>query len=194
MHTHWHQLGRQLRLTAIENPYSLSLVLRDPALRLQPGETGLMRITIDGVPFSGTFTSDDPAVAVVQLAAESAVARRFFNAFRYGNVMAIGMPSGYGFETGLRGSNAASVAMNECIDRTFPRGGPARAGRQPRLLGAHHLGQAGWRAPILWRGAGQADRRRDRQAQLVIPQAGRRAGQSAMLHCSKALDPTVTGA
>lgn len=131
VHTHWHQLGRQLRLTAIENPYSLSLVLRDPALRLQPGETGLMRITIDGVPFSGTFTSDDPAVAVVQLAAESVVARRFFNAFRYGNVMAIGMPSGYGFETGLRGSNAASVAMNECIDRTFRVAAPPALGGSP---------------------------------------------------------------
>lgn len=131
VHTYWQQLGRQLRLTAIEEPYSLSLVLRDPALGLQPGETGLMRITIDGTPFSGTFSSDDPAVAVVQLAAESAVARRFFNAFRYGNVMSIGLPNGYGFDTGLRGSNAATLAMNECIDRTFRVAAPPALGGSP---------------------------------------------------------------
>lgn len=131
VHTYWQQLGRQVRLTAIEEPYSLSLVLRDPALGLQPGETGLMRITIDGTPFSGTFSSDDPAVAVVQLAAESAVARRFFNAFRYGNVMSIGMPSGYGFDTGLRGSNAATNAMNDCIDRTFRVAAPPALGGSP---------------------------------------------------------------
>ncbi len=119
VHTHWQQLGRQLRLTAIEEPYSLSLVLRDPALALQPGATGTMRIVIDGTPFSATFVSSDPAIAEVQLAAESSAARRFFAAFRLGNVMSIGMPGGYGFDVGLRGTNAATQAMTECIDRTF---------------------------------------------------------------------------
>jgi hypothetical protein len=131
VHTHWQQLGRQLRLTAIEQPYSLSLVLRDPALALQPGATGTMRIAIDGTPFSATFVSEDPAIAVVQLAAESAAARRFFAAFRYGNVMSIGMPGGYGFDTGLRGSNAATLAMNDCVDRLFSVAAPPALAAPP---------------------------------------------------------------
>jgi len=131
VHTHWQQLGRQLRLTAIEEPYSLSLVLRDPALALPPGATGTMRIAIDGTPFSATFVSDDPAIAVVQLAAESSAARRFFAAFRLGNVMSIGMPGGYGFDVGLRGTNAATQAMTDCIDRTFRVAAPPALAPSP---------------------------------------------------------------
>lgn len=117
--TFWANSGRELRLTALEQPNSLNLAVQDPSWRMNPGTSGEGWINIDGDRFTATWRAISPTLAVTTLATGSPAAQRFIARFQGGYNMNMGLPWGQRIQAGLIGTRLATETMFTCVRNLF---------------------------------------------------------------------------
>lgn len=123
--THWNNSGREVRLVALQQPYSLNLAVRDPSWSAGRGRIGTMRLNVDGRSWTANADGINATLINARLATDGASVGRFIAAFKAGNTLSITTPWGERVVAGLRGSSAATTAMQACMDRYFGGRPPA---------------------------------------------------------------------
>lgn len=132
VHTHWNNTGREVRLVALQQPYSLNLAIHDPRWSLGQGPIGSMRLNVDGRSWNANTDAISRTMINARLATDGGAVARFIAAFKAGNTLTITTPHGERIVAGLRGSSAATTAMQDCMDRYFGGRPPALRGGQPQ--------------------------------------------------------------
>lgn len=127
--THWNNIGREIRLVALQQPYSLNLAIKDPRWTAGQGRIGTMRLVVDGNSWTANTDAINNTLINARLATDGASVARFVSAFKAGNTLTVTTPWGDQVVAGLRGSSAATTAMQACMDRYF-------GGRPPSMRGA----------------------------------------------------------
>ncbi len=129
--THWNNIGREVRLVALQQPYSLNLAIKDPRWSAGQGRIGTMRLNVDGASWNANTDAINATLINARLATDGAAVARFISAFKAGNTLSITTPWGERVVAGLRGSSAATTAMQDCMDRYFGGRPPVMRAPQP---------------------------------------------------------------
>lgn len=134
VHTHWRDIGRQLRLVVFEAPRTMHLAIADPRWTIPPGSRAEGTVAIDGMNLTRPFTTGTPVIAAMlgaslgqiaatELAEGAEAVGRITRAFAAGREIRVSLPAGDPLVAALRGSGAATEAMQRCMQRQFGTGG-----------------------------------------------------------------------